>query len=158
MPHPTVSVVLTPEQLAAILAKIAELKALMPWGINLTAEEKQSQIKMGDALMPFVAKAVTLEENNPTLVPNYLNVPEHRKDFNFTGQLDIIHQQLGQVFEMVDDTRTEAGSESLVPALSFYRFVQGAARENVPGADFVVGELSPFFARSSPSTPPPANP
>jgi hypothetical protein len=159
MPYQNISAVLTAADQTAILAKLNEITALLPFLVNLTAEERSTLPKMGDNTEPFVNKALTYAENNPTLVPPYVNVPELRKDFNLASQLTLIRQQAMQLAEALDDTEMALGSESYVTALAFYNSVKQAAKMNVPGAEAIYDDLRTRFpGGGSTPTPPAPNP
>lgn len=156
MPYQNISAVLSAADQASILAKLNEIRALLPFLINLTPEERSTLPKMGDNTEPFVNKALTYAENNATLVPPYVNVPELRKDFTLAGQIGLIRQQAIQLAEALDDTELALGSESYVTALAFYNSVKQAAKMNVPGADAIYEDLRQRFpGGGGGGTPPP---
>jgi hypothetical protein len=76
-PHPmqqnNISIVITPVQEAAIMAKADELRALLaPF---LTDEERSSLFKLGDARLAFDTKASDYTHSRPNLVPDSSTLP-----------------------------------------------------------------------------------
>ena len=113
---------------------------------NLTAAERQSLRIMGDKSIAFVQKALEYGENNPALLPPYLNLAEAQKDFALTHDLYGILQQINTLQRAVEDTMMVAGSEAYDAALIFYNSVKGASRVNVPGSEAVYNDLQQRFA------------
>jgi hypothetical protein len=113
---------------------------------NLTANERQSLRIMGDKSIAFVQKALEYAENNPALLPPYLNLAEAQKDFALTHDLYGILQQINILQRAVEDTMMVAGSEAYDAALIFYNSVKGASRVNVPGSEAVYNDLQQRFA------------
>ncbi len=161
MSYQNISAVLAAADLTSILTKINEIKALLPFLVNLTPDDIRGLSKISDKSESFVAKALGYAETVPQLVPPYLNVPEFRKDYNLYLQLKSLLQQLEQLSEGVRDTTIAVGSEANAGALTFYKSAQVAAKLNVPGADSVVDDLAQRFegqGNSGEPTPPPPNP
>jgi len=145
MPYQNISATISAANLTAIKTKINEIKALLPFLINLTAEERQTIPKMGDDTLSFVSKALEYAQNNPNLVPPYVDIVEMNKDFKLAADLISILQPLNQLQEGVDDSNMAAGSEAFVTALAFYNTVKYAAKQNVPGAEAIYNDLKTRF-------------
>ena len=156
MPYQNISAELSDAALAQIQQKITEIKALLPFLIQLTPEERQTLPKMGPASLAFVGKALSYAEGNPALVPPYVNVAEQRKDFALTEKLVLVNQQLGPLADGLESTLMAAGSEAFVTSLAFYNSVKQAAKGNVPGAGAIYNDLKTRFpgAGGKTATPP----
>ena len=128
-----------------ILTKIAEITALLPFVINLSAEERQQVPKMGDKSIAFVEKALELAATNAELVPPYLNIEELGIDLQLSKQLLPIEMALASLSEKVSDTQMAAGSDAYTASLIFYNTMKGAVRAGVPGIDSAVSELKQRF-------------
>lgn len=113
---------------------------------NLTGSERQSLRTMGDKSLAFVQKALEYAENNPALMPPYLDLSEAKKDFSLSRDLYGILQQINTLQRAVEDTMMVAGSEAYDAALIFYNSVKGASRVNVPGSEAVYNDLQQRFA------------
>lgn len=57
---------------------------LKPYLVALSSEERKSLLKMGDRTIPFVAKMIEYADTEPEIVPNYMDVPELKKDLKAT--------------------------------------------------------------------------
>ena len=75
-----ISAVLAPADKTSILQKITEIRALLPFLLNLTVQERKELFKLGDKGLGFDDKCRTYMTNNPTLVPSYVTVAEVDKD------------------------------------------------------------------------------
>ena len=158
MPYQNISQEITQAQYDLFVTKLNELKALFPFFINLTEEERQSLPKMGNSKLPFVIKALNYAEANPTLAPGYVNVPEQRKDLQLNTRLLVMLQLVRPYVDSMDDTGLAVGSEAYVTSLAFYNSVGQAAKLNVPGSSAIYADLKTYFEQSTPPTPPPPNP
>jgi len=135
-----------------VLDLIAQIRALLPFLIDLTPEERQSLPKMGDKSRAFVAQALQLAEHDDSYLPRSFDVPEMRKDKDLADALEPIVVALKQLTEFVDDTYVQVGSEAYTAALVVYQ----SAKRNGQGAalDNLLDALGQRFARKSKETPP----
>jgi hypothetical protein len=156
MAYGNISAELTDATVTTILAKIDEIRALLPFAIGLTPGERQSLPKMRQPSSYFVEDALNSAQQNPNFVPPYLDVAEGRKDLALFRQLTRVLVPMQQLFEAADDTTLAVGSEAYTGMLTYYNSAKRAAKDGVPGADAVVNALKVRFAQaaSSPSTPP----
>lgn len=143
-----ISTTIPAETMADIQAKLNALNASLADYLlfNLTASERMELTKMGDKTIAFVQKSLEYAENNPTLVPGYINVPEAKKDYQFSQELNSIWKQVSMLQRAIEDTMMVAGSEAYDAALVFYKSVKGASRVNVPGSEAVYNDLAQRFA------------
>ena len=144
-----------------ILQKIAEIRALIPFGISLTPEERQQLPKLGEKTLAFDEKCEGYMESNPTLVPGFIEVAEVAKDRALRQPLDEVVRQLDALTQMVDDTATLVGSEIYIADLAFYQNVRQAAKRGITGAQSIFDDLKTRFPGSGaqPAQPPaPAKP
>jgi hypothetical protein len=142
---------------AQILVKIQELRALLPFLLNLTLEERREPPKMGDKTVAFDQKCQSYMTARPELVPTFVNLPELAKDRTLRLQLADVFNELNSLCEAVDDTMMVVGSEILMSDLSFYQNVRQAAQRNVTGVDVIYEDLRQRFpgrGRTTPPTPP----
>lgn len=135
-----------------ILDLINQIRALMPFLIDLSPEERQSLPKMGDKSRAFVSGALQLAANDDSYLPRLFDVAEMRKDVELAESLLPIVVALKQLSEFVDDTYVQVGSEAYTAALVVYQ----SARRNGQGAalDGLLDALGQRFARKSKETPP----
>ena len=118
---------------------------LEPYAIALTPQERHSLLKMGDKSLAFVEKCHEFIHENPLLAPSYLDLALFDADFADAHGLWGIHNKVQQLQETLDDTIMTAGSEAFHAALAFYNNVQGAAKQDVPGAKAIYEDLKARF-------------
>ena len=136
----------TLEQAKTKIEEVAEL--LKPYLIALTPDEKHEIPKMGPKTLNFVEKSHEYAHENPTLVPNYLNMAEFDTDFTDAHGLWTLHNRVTQLEEGINDTQMTAGSEAYQAALIFYNSVKVAASQGISGAKAVYEELKKRFPGS----------
>lgn len=161
-PHTTmdnrISATLSPADQASALTKLGEIQTLLPFLINLTAEEKSALPKMSairDGMDETFAQEMAA---HPELVPNFVDMTELGKDRALRSALRDLHQQMCALCEGIEDTLTAAGVDTYLAYLSFYNNVKQGAKRNVPGANTVLDNLKRFFPRGGGSPPAPPTP
>ena len=132
-----------------IIDKITEAQALMPFLVNLTRKEKQKGLKLGKKTEKFLYDIQEIIDNNPTLIPPYIDKAGYESDFEQLLILISIELKLKALHEAVTDTRKALMNECMTPALAIYSTVKDATRANVPGADTIFETLKPYFKRKA---------
>lgn len=122
-----VSAVLSKNELDEIKALIGQIKAKMPFLINITVEEKSGLFKLGPKSLDFVTDAAMAATNYPNVLPPSFEAAEFQKDANLFAALTEIKQLLDSLVESVSDTQTMVGSEAMAESLDVYAYVQTAA-------------------------------
>lgn len=130
-----------------ILDLISQIRAKLPFLIDLSPEERQSLPKMGDKSRAFVSGSLQLATQDDSYLPRSFDVGEMRKDVELAENLQPISVALKQLSEFVDDTYIQVGSEAYTAALVVYQ----AAKRNGHGAalDGLLDALGQRFARKS---------
>jgi hypothetical protein len=126
--------------------KINEAAALLaPYVVALTPAERHELPKMGEKTISFVEKAYDFAQQNPNLVPPYLDIAAFGVDFGDAHGLWTLVNSIRQLEENAGDTEMTAGSEAYQAALVFYKSVKMAAAQDIPGAKAVYEELKTRF-------------
>jgi hypothetical protein len=127
--------------------KIQEVLTLLtPYLLALTPAERQGMPKMGEKTISFVEKAHDFAQQNPNLVPPYLEMGAFGTDFADAHELWTIHNLVMQLEEEgISDTEMTAGSEAYQATLVFYKSVKMATAQDIPGAKAVYEELKTRF-------------
>lgn len=112
-----------------ILQLIQQIKDLMPFLVDLSAEEISSLSKMGDRGLPFVHDALTAAEHDDSFLPRSFEVAKMRKDVDLLENLPPIIAAVSQLTELLNDTYLLAGSDAFAAGLEVYT----AARRNGGG-------------------------
>jgi len=69
---------LSDENRDKILNLLGQIRALLPFQVNLTPEERQALVKMGDKSRPFVEQTLILAEQDESFLPRSFDVPAMR--------------------------------------------------------------------------------
>jgi hypothetical protein len=140
-----ISAVVLPADKAAILTKLTEINALLPFLINLTKDERITLPKLGTASLAFDEQCTSYMASAPNLVPPFVDAAEVNKDRALRLVLADLLRESKKLCEKLDDTLLLVGSEIWMADLSFYQTVRQAAKRDVPGADTVYDELRVRF-------------
>lgn len=144
-----------PENIASeVLLKIKEAGDLIaPYITPLSVDERRALPKMGDGTSPFVKKCLEYSQANPKFVPAYLNVDDFKSDMDTWEQLLGMLRPVQQLYQNLNDTTLEAGSESYTAALSVYNAVKDAAKRGVADSKPIYDDLKERFAKSKRKSP-----
>ncbi len=118
---------------------------LVPHLVGMTTDERKELPKMGDKSVVFVSKSAEYANQNPSLVPQYIDLEELSKDIAAIEILRQIQTPLEQLIARIDDTAMIAGSEAYKATLAFYNAVKGAAKAGVPNAQLIYDDLCQRF-------------
>lgn len=140
-----VSVKISEEVNANILEAINTIVQNLPDLINLTKVERGTIPKMGDKTVAFVSKNLEYAKLNPRVVPQFLNVPEFEKDVEAVTEFRKVLIPLRQLYEKLNDTTLQSGSEAFTASLIFYNAVKGAAKAGEPGMKTIYEDLKSRF-------------
>lgn len=140
-----VSAVLSAEDVESIINSIQQIKDKLPFLIDLSTEEKKNLPKLGDKSIAFVNKAVEVAQQYADFLPRNFSVDELKKDFELYSQLQRINMLLRELFEKLDDTETEVGSELYVGCLSVYNNLKNNKIEGE--LELLLDDLGKKFAK-----------
>lgn len=121
--------------------------------INLTPEQRQQYSRINEQNKLFVNKAKLIMEQNPTLVPSFIDKEEYDKDFAAREALEQRLLQLKGLTEQMSDTKILLDYDNYHDSITFYRNIKYLAGENVPGTTALHKEMAQFFPGGSPTTP-----
>lgn len=140
-----ISAEVTPANKVVALTKLTEFKAINPFLINLTKDERITLPKLGAASLQFDEQCASYMASAPNLIPPFVDPAEVTKDRNLRLVLADFLRETRKLCEMLDDTLLLVGSEIWMADLSFYQTVRQAARRDVPGADAIYDDLKARF-------------
>ena len=140
-----ISAEVTAANKTAIMTKITEIKAILPFLVNLTKDERIELPKLGPASLQFDEQCASYMASAPNLVPPFVDPAEVTKDRNLRLVLADVLRETKKLCEQLDDTLLLVGSEIWMADLSFYQTVRQAARRDVLGADTVYDDLQSRF-------------
>ena len=148
---------LSPEEKQAILDAIALIRSKMHWLVSLTAEERTGGLLLGTKSMGHVEKIGDYMDQNPHLVPSYVDVEAFKHDVQAVRDLREISRMLEPLSQSISDTIALAGFEAMSAGMAFYNAAKAAARTSAPNAGVVYADLKERFAkgrRPAATTPP----
>lgn len=140
-----ISAEVTAANKAVIMTKLTEIKALLPFLLNLTKDERIQLPKLGAASLEFDEQCASYMATAPNLVPPFVDVAEVAKDRTLRLVLADLFRETKKLCEQLDDTLLLVGSEVWMADISFYQTVKQAARRDVPGADTIYDDLKARF-------------
>ncbi|GAB3382906.1 hypothetical protein [Lysobacter fragariae] len=120
MSQDLVSMVVTPEQQAAALAGIAQIRAALPGLISLAPEDRRGIQYMGSKAEVFARQTVRVLKQNLQIVPPSLGLDAADGDLAALDQLRPVLEQLQQLFSQLDDTVSALGSDVMDVAMEGY--------------------------------------
>jgi hypothetical protein len=133
--------------LQAVISRIHQAEALLPFLISLSNEERQMLPKMGSKSVDFVNDASEVIRAFPTIMPPSFDKAEFTKDTNLIHALVTIQMYVDAFQVKVADTLTEVGSEAMMQALEVYAQVQ-LQQNSVPGLKSAFEKMKSRFQKS----------
>src|SRR5690606_9311291 len=107
--------------LQEIKSAIAVLQAkLGPLLIALTAKQRSSRVKMGEASIPFVLKVLEYAVSNPEFLPAFAKVSEMEEDWKAHAELNPLFNILNQITSNLSDTLLQLGTDLMKPSNAYY--------------------------------------
>ena len=146
---------LSADQQNAVLGLIGQIQSLLPFLIDLDADERRALPKLGDKSRAFVDQGLVLAVQNPGILPRSFDLDEYQRDVTLVRQLEPLVLALGQLQGRLEDTFLAAGSDAYSQTLLVYQAAKlagknGALEQHLDG-------LSRRFARKSTSATAAAN-
>ncbi|MEP0981886.1 hypothetical protein [Leptolyngbya sp. FACHB-17] len=116
-----------------ILNVIAEIRKMMPYLRDISAEERKAMLGMADANRVFAGKVLEVIQQNADFLPRSFDVAKFDRDLSTYDRLNTVLMALTQLRDLVDATTIAIGSEAYEDALTAYRHAkasgQGASLE-----------------------------
>jgi hypothetical protein len=137
--------VLSPEQVADILQKIAEIQAILPEGVALRPSDRQKLLKLGRKTTQFVQRTIEITQQNPDMVPVYIDRPSMETSYHIYNQMLTIIASVEQLERKVTDIMLVSGNIANTSSISCYHAIKNASKDNVPGAQPVYDALKIRF-------------
>ncbi len=141
-----ISISFTAAEVTTLETSLAAIEAIInPKVVNLTPKERQRYGKMGDETENFAVKTVTYTEQNPQIVPFFLDAAELKIDIEARKVIDPILKRISIIFEKLDDTHKVIGFDLFNQVISIYRNVKMLSKQNVPGITVIYEDLKKQF-------------
>ena len=139
---------------AQILTKIGEIKALLPFLINLTPQERRAIPTIGAERTGMVAAFVASMNMHPDLLPTYVEMAEVNKDSDLREAVLAVFMAETELHDAQSDTLQVIGGDLYMAFMAYYANVQQAAKRGVAGAETVLTDLQRFMPRGRPAAAP----
>ena len=152
-----VSMIITAEQKATILAALQQIAACLPNLVSLTPDERKSIIGMRAKNGDFARATMRIADQNPTLIPPSIDIAAAMEDLAALDQLIEIHELLTRLYERVTDTVAALGHDVMVTAHDSYNVLKVTGKAQ--GIDELTDGLSARFTKKKrkPAPPPPTD-
>jgi hypothetical protein len=131
----------TPEVLSGLETKVVEMRQLLSFAVGLTPTDRRRYQALGRQRVQFVKLTLDNLQQNPGLVPPFLDSEEIQLNYQLYQRMLNIQESLGQIVQMVDDTVHTTGALAASDALDVYSTVKRAAKANTPGAKSLEAKL-----------------
>ena len=118
-----------------VLESIAQIRAKLPFLIDLSPEERQTLPKMGDKSRAFVSGALQLAEQDDSFLPRSFDVAEMLKDEDLYTAMTQIFVALAILFEKLQDKMQLTGSDLYVAGLEIYDAAKRKGASSTGGLD-----------------------
>jgi hypothetical protein len=130
MNAPNVSASITAANKTTVQSDIADIKTLLPFLINLNAQQRKTLRKMGAKRLSYVQAAMVAVKANPNALPAAFNTADFIQNVQLVSDLTDIYNALETLFEGIDDTLKALGSEAMQEADEAYGYLKVAAAKN----------------------------
>ncbi len=128
-----------------IMSAINDIRAQLPFMIDVAPKVKKSMPKMGDKSRAFVQKALDVAIQHPDFLPRSFDIAELQRDVSLFEAIYPLAMALAQLQADLDDTLAAVGSDAFTAALQVYRHAK--AHGDGSGLDTLVEDLGQRFDR-----------
>jgi hypothetical protein len=139
---------LSPIQKTAAQGAISTLASIFVWFLNLTAEDRQKILKLGEKSEQFVRAVLDALEANPAVAGTQLDLVEFRKDLTLWDDLRQFAMLLTPFYEGLKDTIMLLGNELMQQANMGYGLIQQAAKGNTALTE-IADQLGQHYLKGS---------
>lgn len=141
----SVLAVLSPETVADILQKLADIDSAINDGVSLRPTDRRKLLKLGRKTTQFVQRTIEMTQQNPEMVPPYIDRASMESNYQVYNQmLNLVHV-VDQLKRKLEDRLLASGSYAHTVSLSCYKAIKNASADNVPGAEPVYAALKTRF-------------
>jgi hypothetical protein len=119
-----VSMIITAEQKATILAALAQIEACLQKMISLEPDDRKSLIRMRAKNGDFARATMRLAGQNPTLIPPSIDLEGALADLAALDQLIEIRERMTRLYERMTDTVDALGHDVMVTAHDSYNVLK----------------------------------
>ncbi len=148
-----ISIELTAQEIADFNAAATTMETILrSKTINLTPAQRQQYGRVRYEMEVWVNKTSSYMQQNPQLVPGFIDTVEHQKDVDAHAVLNPLIDRIEAIRQMALDTNLLLGSDLYNNCMAFYRSIKVAAQSNAPGASSIYKDLKQQFPGGGRST------
>ncbi|MDR1338693.1 MAG: hypothetical protein LBK58_01330 [Prevotellaceae bacterium] len=141
-----ISVSFTEDELARIDRALMEMETIIKGkAVNLTPKQRQLYGRVAYEMEVWVDKTFSHMQQDPKLVPSYINMEEHTADITAHRALNPRIERLNGILQSMEDTNRLLGSDLYNNSLAYYRNLREAAKVNAVGASARYSDLKQQF-------------
>ncbi|MCY1635372.1 hypothetical protein [Marinifilum sp. D737] len=141
-----IQVVFTEEELTANKTHLDELLTTATKNApELSSEERTRYGKIGGTNKLLVDKAHLFMQQNPSLIPAFVNMEEFARDFKAREEIEGMIQKLELITRRLSDTKILLDNDNYNDAMAFYRAIRYYAGEQEQMAIPIYEEMKQFF-------------
>lgn len=137
----TISAELTQETETTVLQDLDTVSDMLPFLVNLSREDRKRIFYMSRKKLDFMERSLRYAQENPLIVPPYLDMTEFVKDVNLRTQLYRIFDKVNTFHKRLKDTLSVLEAEAYEASRNFYAAVKVAAQRGEKGAEEIVKDL-----------------
>jgi hypothetical protein len=108
--YPFASATLSGDQLSAVIAKIGELKGLLPPMPDLTPEERRRMSKLGSKSRGFADLAIETAKTDPGVLPQSVSLNTFVAQDALLRDLSLVQTHVSDVKSKIDDALFQIGN------------------------------------------------
>lgn len=142
MPYTNLLLGMTDAMRTTILNEINLIEATIPKLVSLTTKEKKAGFTFGKRADSVFLQCLALMKNAPEIVPPSFSISDFTIKVKDREILTEIHGRIGDLFEALGTTLKANEQECTLAVLSFYKYAQAAATQNLPGAKQAANEMA----------------
>jgi hypothetical protein len=141
-----ISVFFTDEEIARIDRALSEIESIFKGkAVNLTPKQRQAYGRVAYEMEVWVNKANDHMQQDPQLVPSYIDMAEHTADITAHRVLNPRIARLSGILQSLEDTNRLLGSDLYNNSMAYYRSLREAAKVNAVGASTRYNDLKQQF-------------
>jgi hypothetical protein len=148
-----ISVPFTPAMTANVLVQLGNLTNILPPLLNLTPDERNLPLKMGNAQYGLMDQVHGIMVQNPLAMPAYHTLVDFNAKITNVQELEKIRTGLLSKLQAIDDTLLVAKGEAMILTYDCYQSLKQAAKSALPGLAPLVKEVRQNFIHSAGHTP-----
>jgi hypothetical protein len=144
-----ITVVFTEEEIAKIDSAMSAIETVLEGKVvNLTPKQRQTYGRVAYETEFWVDKTFDYMQQDPKLVPLFINMEEHTADIVAHRALNPRIARLNGILQSLKDTNRLLGSDLYSNSLAYYRNLREAAKVNAVGASTKYSDLKQQFPRT----------